>query len=108
MLGKVPSIKEGGSKAVDLAKVKKPYKAFKPDRAGVIGVVGGTVLNKIGHKTDFEFGNRRATAVAASRGFNVFVLVAGRMANHTIEEIDIESVKHVTNIMYEVKDGRML
>jgi len=108
LLVKLPSIKDGGSRAVDLAKVKRLYKAFKPDRVGVIGVVGRAVLNKIGLKADFEFGISRATALAASRGLKVFVLVVGRMANHVIEEIDIENVKHVTHIMYEVKDGRIL
>jgi putative transcriptional regulator len=108
LLVKLPSIKESGSRAVDFAKVKRLYKAFKPDRIGVIGVVGRAVLNKIGLKADFEFGINRATALAASRGLNVFVLVVGRMANHVIEEIDIENVKHVTKIVYEVKDGRIL
>jgi predicted transcriptional regulator len=108
LLVKLPRTKEDRSKAVDLAKVKRLYQAFKLERVGVIGVVGRILLNKIRHKTDFEFGISQATAVAASRGFNVFVLVAGRMANHVIEKIDIESVKHVTDIVYEVKDGQML
>jgi putative transcriptional regulator len=108
LLVKLPSIKEGGSRAVDFAKVKRLYKAFKPDRIGVIGVVGRAVLNKLGLKADFEFGISRATAVAASRGLNVFVLVVGRMANHVIEEIDIENVKHAARITYEVKDARTL
>jgi len=108
LLIKLPSIKEGGSRIVDLAGVKKMYETFKPDRVGVIGVVGRAVLNKIGLKADFEFGISRATAVAASRGLNVLVLVVGRMANHVIKEIDIENVKHLTNIVYEVEDGRVL
>jgi predicted transcriptional regulator len=108
LLVKLPRTKEDRSKAVDLAKVKKLYQAFKPERVGVIGVVGKTLLNKIRHKTDFEFGISQETAVAASKGFNVFVIVVGRMANYVIEEIDIENVKHVTNIVNEVKDGRML
>lgn len=108
LLVKLPSIKEGGSRAVDLAKVKRLYNEFKPDRIGVIGVVGRAVLNKIGLKADFEFGISRATAVAASRGLNVFMLVVGRMANHVIKEIDIENIRHATRITYEVKDARIL
>ncbi|MGB9841574.1 MAG: winged helix-turn-helix transcriptional regulator [Candidatus Bathyarchaeales archaeon] len=105
---KLPSIKEGGSRAVNIAKVKKLIESFKPDRIGVIGAVGRAVLNKMGLKADFEFGISRATAVAASRGLNVFVLVVGRMANHVIENIDMENFKHAAHITYEVKDARTL
>ncbi|MCW4007839.1 MAG: winged helix-turn-helix transcriptional regulator [Candidatus Bathyarchaeota archaeon] len=107
LLVRLPSIKEGGSRAVDIAKVRMLHEAFKPDRIGVIGVVGRAVLNKIGLKADFEFGISRATAVAASRGLKVFVLVVGRMANHVIDEIDMENFKHATHITYEVEDARI-
>ncbi|MEM3880546.1 MAG: transcriptional regulator, partial [Candidatus Bathyarchaeia archaeon] len=107
LLVRLPSIKEGGSRAVDIAKVRKLHDAFKPDRIGVIGVVGRAVLNKLGIKADFEFGISRATAVAASRGLKVFVLVVGRMANHVIEAIDMENFKHATHITYEVEDARI-
>ena len=107
LLVKLPSIKEGGSRAVDLAKVHKFYEEFKPDRIGVMGAVGRAVLNKLGLKADLEFGITRAAALAASRGLNVFVLVVGRMVNRMIEEIDMINIKNVTNIMYEVKDGRI-
>lgn len=105
---RLPSITEGGSRAVDLAKVKRFYEEFKPDRIGVIGVVGRAVLNKLGLKADLDFGITRATALAAERGLNVFVLVVGRMVNRVIEEIDTTNVKHGSNITYEVKDGKKI
>lgn len=104
---RLPSITEGGSRAVDLAKVKRFYEEFKPDRIGVIGVVGRAVLSKLGLKADLDFGITRATALAAERGLNVFVLVVGRMVNRVIEEIDTTNVKHGSNITYEVKDGKI-
>jgi putative transcriptional regulator len=103
---RLPSITEGGSRAVDLAKVKRFYDEFHPDRIGVVGVVGRAVLNKLGLTADFDFGITRATALAAERGLNVFVLVVGRMVNRVIEEIDTTNVKHGSNITYEVKDGK--
>ena len=106
LLVKLPSIKEGGSRAVDLAKVRKIYEEFKPDRIGVMGAVGRAVLNKLGLKADLEFGITRASALAALRGLSVFVLVVGRMVHRVIEEIDTVSIKHATNIMYLVEDGR--
>ena len=104
---RLPSITEGGSRAVDLAKVKQFYDESKPDRIGVIGVVGRAVLNKLRLKADIDFGITRATALAAERGLNVFVLVVGRMINRVIEEIDMTNLKHGSSIIYEVKDGRI-
>jgi putative transcriptional regulator len=104
---RLPSTSDGGSRAVDLAKVRRFYAEFQPDRIGVVGVVGRAVLNKLGLKADLDFGITRATALAAERGLNVFVVVVGRMVNRVIEEIDTTNVKHGSNITYEVKDGRM-
>jgi putative transcriptional regulator len=103
---KLPSIREGGSRVVDLAKVKKFYDEFKPDRIGVMGSVGRAVLNKLELKADIEFGISRAAALAALRGLNVFVLVVGRMVNRMIEEVDMINIKRSIDIVYEVKDGR--
>jgi putative transcriptional regulator len=104
---RLPSTSEGGSRAVDLAKVQQFYEEFHPDRIGVVGVVGRAVLNKLCLKADLDFGITRATALAAERGLNVFVVVVGRMVNRVIEEIDTTNVKHGSNITYEVKDGRI-
>lgn len=104
---RLPSIRQGGSRSVDLVKVKAYYDDFKPDRVGVMGAVGRAVLNKLGLRADLEFGISNAAAIAASRGLSVFVLVVGRMVNRMIEEIDSINVKSVTEVIYEVKDGRM-
>ena len=106
LIVKLPSIRQGGSRAVDVAKVRAFYEEFQPDRIGVMGAVGRAVLNKLGLKADIEFGISRAVALAASRGLNVFVLVVGRMVNRMIEEIDAANMKSAVDIIYEVKDGR--
>lgn len=105
---KLPSIKEGGSRVVDLPKVQKLCDDFKPDRIGVMGSVGRAVLNKLDLKADIEFGITRAATIAAMRGLNVFVLVVGRMANRMIDEIDRTNIKRTIDISYEIKDGRSL
>jgi putative transcriptional regulator len=104
---RLPSMREGGSRMVDLGMVRRVYEEFKPDRIGVIGVVGRAVLNKLRLRADFDFGTTRATALAAERGLNVFVLVVGRMVNRVIEEIDATNMRHGSSITYEVKDGRI-
>ncbi len=65
---RLPSITEGGSRAVDLAKVKRFYDEFHPDRIGVVGVVGRAVLNKLGLTADLDFGITRATASGGGAG----------------------------------------
>jgi putative transcriptional regulator len=104
---KLPSIRSGGSRAVDLAKVRMFYEEFKPDRIGVMGAVGRAVLNKLNLKADLEFGISSSAAIAASRGLNVFVLVVGRMVNRMIEEVDSINMKSSAEVIYEVKDGKI-
>jgi putative transcriptional regulator len=107
LIVKLPSIRKGGSRATDLAKVKAFYDEFKPNRIGVMGAVGRAVLNKLELKADIEFGISRSAAIAASRGLNVFVLVVGRMVNRMIQEIDQINMKTAGNIIYEVKDAQI-
>jgi putative transcriptional regulator len=107
LIVKLPSIRKGGSRAVDLTKVREFYKEFKPDRIGVMGAVGRAVLNKMNLKADLEFGISNAAAIAASRGLNVFVLVVGRMVNRMIEEVDSINMKNAAEVIYEVKDGKI-
>jgi putative transcriptional regulator len=107
LIVKLPSIRKGGSRAVDLVKVKEYYEDFNPDRIGVMGAVGRAVLNKLGLKADLEFGISSAAAIAASRGLNVFVLVVGRMVNRMIQEVDAINIKSSSEVIYEVKDGRI-
>jgi putative transcriptional regulator len=103
---KLPSINEGGSRAVDIAKIRRLYEDFKPDRVGVLGTVGRAVLNKLGVKADIEFGISRASASAALRGLKVLVLVVGRMVDRIVDEIELANAKYGAGIIYEVRDGR--
>jgi len=105
LIVKLPSIRNGGSRAVDLEKIKTFYNEFKPDRIGVMGAVGRAVLNKLGLKADIEFGISRSAAIAASRGLKVFVLVVGRMTNRMTDEIENVTLKNASEISYEVRDS---
>lgn len=106
LIVKLPSIRKGGSRSVDLKKVRALYDEFKPDRVGVMGAVGRAVLNKLGLKADIEFGISRSAAIAASRGLNVLVLVVGRMSNRMTEEIENVNMKSATSIKYEIRDAK--
>jgi len=106
LIVKLPSIRQGGSRAADIAKVRRLYEGFKPDRIAVMGAVGRAVLNKLNLKADIEFGISHAVAVAASRGLKVFVLVVGRMTNRMTQEIENVNIKSAANITYEVRDAK--
>ena len=103
---KLPSIRKGGSRTADIAKIKSLIDEFKPDRIGVMGAVGRAVVNKLGLKADLEFGISHSAAIAASRGLNVLVLVVGRMVNKMIQEIDSQNMRVAGEIIYEVKDAQ--
>ncbi len=107
LIVKLPSIRNGGSRTADLEKIKTYYNEFRPDRIGVMGAVARAVVNKLEFKTDFEFGISHSSAIAASRGLNVFVLVVGRMVNRIIEEIDNLNLRSGSDIIYEVKDAHL-
>jgi putative transcriptional regulator len=107
LIVKLPSIRKGGSRAVDFTKVRAFYDEFKPDRVGVMGAVGRAVLGKMGLEADIEFGISRSAAIAASRGLNVMVIVVGRMVNRMIQEIDQINMKTGGHISYEVKDAQI-
>ena len=108
LIVKLPSIRKGGSRAVDIDKIKALYDEFKPDRIGAMGAVGRAVLSKLGLKADMEFGISHAAAIAASRGLNIFVLVVGRMVNRMIQEIDSQNLRFAGDISYEVKDAKKI
>lgn len=101
---KLPSINEGGSRVVDIEKVRAFYEEFKPHRIGVMGTVGRVVLNKLGLKADIEFSVSKASAFAALKGLRVFVLAVGKMVNKIIDVLEFTSISYNTNISYEVRE----
>jgi putative transcriptional regulator len=107
MILRFPSINQGGSRNVDMAKVRKTYMKFNPDKIGVMGTVARVVATKLKFKIDFEFGVTRSAAMAALRGLNVLVLSTGRMANRVLEEIEKVNIRHSCEIPYTVEDCQL-
>ena len=104
---KLPSINQGGSRNTDIAKVRKIYARFHPDRIAVMGTVARAVMNKLNLKADLEFGVTRSAAMAALRGLNVFILSTGRMTNRVLEEIEKVNIRHSCEIQCTVEDCRL-
>jgi len=100
----LPSINRGGSRKVDLAKVRKIHTRFNPQRVGVMGTVARVVANKLNFRVDLEFGVTRSAAMAALRGLNVLVLSTGRMANRVLEEVEKVNIRYSCEIPCTVED----
>jgi putative transcriptional regulator len=107
MILRFPSINQGGSRNVDMAKVRKTYMKFNPDKIGVMGTVARVVANKLRLRIDFEFGVTRSAAMAALRGLNILVLSTGRMTNRVLEEIEKVNIRHSCEIPYTVEDCQL-
>jgi putative transcriptional regulator len=93
-----PSINQGGSRNVDLAKVRQIHMKSNPKRIGVMGTVARVVANKLNFRVDFEFGVSRSAAMAALRGLDVLVLSTGRMSNRVLEEVEKVNIRHSCEI----------
>ncbi len=103
----IPSINRGGSRRVDLVKVRKIQMRSNPERIGVMGTVARAVANKLNFKVDFEFGVTRSAAMAALRGLNVLVLSTGRMTNRVMEEVEKVNIRHSCEIRCTVTDCQL-
>jgi len=103
----VPGINQGGSRRVDLAKVRKIHVKSKPQRIGVIGTVARVVANKLKFRIDLEFGVTRSAAMAALRGLNVLVLSTGRMTNRVLEEVERVNIRHSCEIPCSVENCQL-
>lgn len=104
---RLPNINQGGSRKVNMAKVREIYTKFSPDRTGVIGTVARAVTNKLNLRVDFEFGVTRSAAMAALRGLDVLVLSTGRMTNRVLEEIEKVNIRHSCEIPCTVEDCQL-
>ena len=100
----IPGINRGGSKRVDLEKVRKIRTRFNPQRVGVMGTVARVVANKLDLRVDLEFGVSRSAAMAALRGLDVLVLSTGRMTNRVLEEVEKVNIRYSCEIPCAVEN----
>jgi putative transcriptional regulator len=100
----IPGINRGGSKKVDLEKVRKIHIRFNPQRVGVMGTVARVVANKLDFKVNLEFGVSTSAAMAALRGLDVLVLGTGRMTNRVLEEVEKVNIRYSCEIPCTVEN----
>jgi putative transcriptional regulator len=91
---KLPTIKQGGSRACDFEKIASIHKKGF-DKVGTMGTVSKAVTEKAGIKTDFEFATPYATAAAAKRGLKILVFAVGNMSKSIVRKLESEGIVYV-------------
>lgn len=89
----LPTIKDGGSRATDLDRIKEIYDTGF-DRVGVMGTVAHAAANKLNIPIDFEFGLPETSIVASQKGLNTLVLTVGKMRNNLISKLEEKEVQY--------------
>lgn len=85
---KIPRIIEGGSRAVDIEKVRILIDQLKPDRIAAMGTSAKVVVKKVGVHCDFELDVIQSSILAAFRGYDVMVFSTGGMVDRVIRKIE--------------------
>jgi putative transcriptional regulator len=98
----LPSILIGGSRALDLKKVKKVLNSIKYDKLVVSDVIGKNLFNKLRIKPDIEFSAVPAAIEAALKGLNVVLATPTEMLANTISFIEDKNSKMKNKIDYRV------
>jgi len=84
---RVPGIIEGGSRTVDIDKVRDILERNKYQKIGAMGTSAKVLIKKMGLKCDFEFDVVQSGILAALRGFDVAIFASGGMADRVVEKI---------------------
>ena len=95
----LPPIKDGGSKGVDIKKLKKAMEEIKVDKIGIMDVVGKIALKKMNLKEDFEFCAIHTAIEMAQKGLNVILMGERKEIKYAISKI--EDYNH--NAMEEIE-----
>jgi cobalt/nickel transport system ATP-binding protein len=83
---RVPGVIEGGSRAVNMDKVRDILEKNKSKKIGAMGTSAKALMNKMSIKCDLEFDVIQSAILAALRGLNVVVFASGGMAQRVMEK----------------------
>ncbi len=91
---RVPGIVEGGSRSVEIKKVREILDNNKNWRIGAMGTSAKVLLGKMDIRADFEFDVVQSGMLAALRGFNVGIFASGGMAERVIEKVNERNIRY--------------
>jgi putative transcriptional regulator len=98
MIGKVPNVRDGGSRSTDLARLKREVAETK--LVGVIGTEAVVALTQIGVKPDYVHGVREAAIEAAYCGLPILVVCSEDSVSILVQRLAEE------NLDYNIVDLR--
>lgn len=106
-LGKIflfslPSITKGGSKKVNLEKLRKKLEEVKVDKTGITDIVGKIALEKLKKNYDFEFSPIQASIEIAQKGLNVALIGDEKEIKYVVSKIEEYNANAIDEIDYEV------
>ncbi len=96
----MPPVEEGGSRAVNIHRVRNFIKNNTGKKIGVCGVVAHVVLK--GLPVDFEFSSANAAVEAAYRGFDSILFISREMMPYTLRILEESRVN------FEIINARKL
>ncbi len=98
----MPPISEGGSRKIDVKRVKALVEGNKDKKIGVFGVVPHVIFEKIGN-VDFEFGAVYAAIDAYFRGLSTLLFVSYELLPYTVKLLSDRDVKYVLRNIEDVQ-----
>ncbi|MCX9026352.1 MAG: ATP-binding cassette domain-containing protein [Candidatus Methanoperedens sp.] len=102
---RVPGVIEGGSRAVNLDKVRDILDKNKSKKIGAMGTSAKALMNKMGIKCDLEFDVIQSAMLAALRGLNVVVFASGGMAQRVMEKAKEKKVNCQCFVLADSNQG---
>jgi putative transcriptional regulator len=98
MIGKVPNVQDGGSRSIDLARLKREVN--KARLVGTLGMEALVAMNQIGLKPDYIHGVREAASEVAYCGLSSLVVCSEDKVPLLVQRLEEESLH------YEIVDLR--
>jgi putative transcriptional regulator len=98
MIGKVPNVQDGGSRSINLARLKGEVK--KARLVGALGTEALVALSQMGLKPDYIHGVREAAVEAAYCGLSFLVVCSQDKVALLVQRLEEE------NLQYEIVDLR--
>lgn len=91
---RVPGIREGGSKMVNIRHVKRMLDEKKPERTGAMGTSAKALVRKLDLTCHYDVEVIQAGIAAALRGMDVMIFASGKMAERALRKIERNNTKN--------------
>jgi putative transcriptional regulator len=98
----LPSILDGGTRALDLKKIKKLIEEIEFEKIVIADIIGKNLFSKLRLKPDIEYSPIAAAIEAAQKGLNVLMTIPTEMMANTISIIEDNNSKLKNKINYTV------